>query len=880
MCTALQHIQVNKAAHLLESALPPRVRLVVTLHGPKQSTPTYVNGGEGFSRIAANDETPGLSTEDRHFIELMNREFKRDVNGKWTAALPFCSNRPVLPNNHSQAMRRARILDSSLKKNPTKLGHALEFMKNIFDRNHAEVAPPLKPNEECWYLPIFGVYHPLKPEKIRMVFDSSARFQDLSLNSVLLSGPDLTNSLIGVLMRFRMETVAVVADIEQMFYCFGVAEKHRNFLRFLWYTNNDPTKPLIEYRMTVQVFGNTPSPAVATYGFRLAAIQAENNFGKDVREFVERNFYVDDGLVSLPTTQEARDLIGRTKEALMIHGNLRLHKIASNDPIVMQSFDVKDLVKDLIDLDVAHDDLPTQRSLGLVWDLQKDAFGFELNRKEKPYTRRGVLSCVNSLYDPLGFIAPITIQGKLLLREMTQTPHVDWDAPLPEEFLLKEKTVLIFTDASEVAIAAVAYLFDSHGGEVNLGFIMGKSKVAPKPATSIPRLELCAAVLGVEIATIIRDQLDIGPDCFKFYIDSRIVLGYVYNRTRRLLTYVSNRVQKILNFSRSSQWNFIPTDQNPADHGTKPTVDSALYDSWLRGPIEWLSKEGTTPHHDYDLVDPATDLEIKQDIVVCKRETSTALSWTLRYEKFSSWKNLVRAIMCLRRVIRNWANRKDNDCKNDDGSEYRKAEMLIIQHVQSEVYQQEIPAVKCGKPLPKSSSILRLNPVLDEEGIICVGGRLQRSDFDWFLFPLVNFTPKDIIFYKFLFYDGYLTLQHHKERIEAQGYSLQLTVEPKAIQKIVCKSTGQPGGSLSSVDRSPGSPRKCLCVVQDQDIPPTASVYLSGCTCIECIRPGCANLTFVISITDRASLCLNVWRQDVTSSDRIVVLQETGCDII
>ena len=159
-------------------------------------------------------------------------------------------------------------------------------------------------------------------------------------------------------------------------------------------------------------------------------------------------------------------------------------------------------------------------------------------------------------------------------------------------------------------------------------------------------------------------------------------------------------------------------------------ISIALYDSWLRGPIEWLSKEGTTPHHDYDLVDPAMDIEIKQDIVVCKAETFTALSWTLRYEKFSSWKNLVRAIMCLRRVVRNWASRKKNDCKNNDGSEYRKAEMLIIQHVQSEVSQQEISAVKGERPLPKSSSILRLNPVLDEEGIIRVGGRLQRSDFD------------------------------------------------------------------------------------------------------------------------------------------------------
>ncbi|XP_062605214.1 uncharacterized protein LOC134267000 [Saccostrea cucullata] len=138
---------------------------------------------------------------------------------------------------------------------------------------------------------------------------------------------------------------------------------------------------------------------------------------------------------------------------------------------------------------------------------------------------------------------------------------------------------------------------------------MGKSKVAPRPATSIPRLELCAAVLGVEIATIIRDQLDINADHFKFYTDSRIVLGYVYNRTKRFLTYVTNRVQRILSFSKSSQWNYIPTDQNPADHGTKSTIDSALYDSWLSGPIEWLRLEdtGDGPAPTYDLVDPTMD---------------------------------------------------------------------------------------------------------------------------------------------------------------------------------------------------------------------------------------------------------------------------------
>lgn len=118
-------------------------------------------------------------------------------------------------------------------------------MGKILDNNHAEVAPELSDGEECWYLPLFGVYHPKKPDQIRGVFDSSAKFKGVSLNDVLLSGPDLSNSLLGVLIRFRKEMVAVTADVQHMFHCFLVREDHRNFLRFLWYKYNDLEKEII-----------------------------------------------------------------------------------------------------------------------------------------------------------------------------------------------------------------------------------------------------------------------------------------------------------------------------------------------------------------------------------------------------------------------------------------------------------------------------------------------------------------------------------------------------------------------------------------------------------------------------------------------------------
>lgn len=95
-------------------------------------------------------------------------------------------------------------------------------MQKLFDHKHVEVALPVYEEEEVWYLPVFGVYHPRKPDQIRGVFDSSATFRGLSLNDVLMSGPDLNNSLLGVLIRFRKEPVAITADIQQMFHCFYV----------------------------------------------------------------------------------------------------------------------------------------------------------------------------------------------------------------------------------------------------------------------------------------------------------------------------------------------------------------------------------------------------------------------------------------------------------------------------------------------------------------------------------------------------------------------------------------------------------------------------------------------------------------------------------
>ena len=248
--------------------------------------------------------------------------------------------------------------------------------------------------------------------------------------------------------------------------------------------------------------------------------------------------------------EEAISLLKRTQEALKLEGNLRLYKICSNSCQTLSAFNKIYLAKDLRDLDFDHSNLPLQRSLGVCWDLHTDSFTFRVNIDEKPYTRRGVLPVVNGLYDPLGFATPVTIGGKLLFRQAMVEP-VEWDQPLPDDFhsnfISWRETVtylegvniprtycfptstkgspidlFVFSDASEKAIAVVAYLRTvDEDGRSNLGFVMGKTKVAPKRNHTIPSLELhvYAAVMDEEVFETVLGELEFELDRVTLFTD-------------------------------------------------------------------------------------------------------------------------------------------------------------------------------------------------------------------------------------------------------------------------------------------------------------------------------------------------------------------------
>ncbi|TWW78623.1 hypothetical protein D4764_11G0007440 [Takifugu flavidus] len=615
--------------------------------------------------------------------------------------------------------------------------HYIKFMQQMIENDQAEPAPPIGKGTECWYLPTFGVYHPQKPDQIRVVFDSSAEYEGISLNDVLLKGPDLNNSLLGVLMRFRKNPVALTADVQQMFYCFIVQEEHRDYLRYLWYEDNDVNKKVVEFRMKVHVFGNSPSPAVAIYCMRRAAETGEEEHGSDARQFVERQFYVDDGLTSVPTCKEAVNLLTRTKE-MLAESNLRLHKVASNKKEVMEAFSPEDLAKDLKDLELGVDPLPLQRSLGLSWNLEADCFTYLVSQEEKPFTRRGVLSTTE-------WDAPLSPKKEsewnlwkdsLKALEDLQIPRCYISTPLSSN---QRKELCIFSDASTKAIGAVAYLrITDTEGQHNVGFVMGKSKLAPRPAHTIPRLELCAAVLAVELYELIRDEIDVEVDVVKFFTDSKIVLGYICNSTRRFYMYVSNRVIRIRRSTHPDQWHYVPTELNPADVATRTIPSTQLQRSiWFSGPafLYHDKTRETMESSSFSLVDPEADEEIRPEVKTFVTKTSNGQLGSHRFERCSSWTGLNKTIARLIHIGTSYrrsvnAGKKGWRCFKEEVSlhELSQSKTVIIRSVQQEAFKEELKCLGKGHKMPGRSTLERLNPIIDEEGLLRIGGRLSSAD--------------------------------------------------------------------------------------------------------------------------------------------------------
>ena len=227
------------------------------------------------------------------------------------------------------------MLKKRLLKDPVLLTKYKECIEDLLEKGYAKSALATSVEGKTWYLPHHAVFHPAKPGKVRVVFDCSAKYRGSSLNDQLLQGPDLTNSLVGVLTRFREESVALMADIEAMFHQVRVKPDDSNALRFLWWPNRDLNAQPQEFMMTVHLFGGVSSPSCANFALRKTA-DDNQGFDPEIVNTVKRNFYVDDCLKSVKSEQDGISL-AKDLTNLLEKGGFRLTKWLSNSREVVES---------------------------------------------------------------------------------------------------------------------------------------------------------------------------------------------------------------------------------------------------------------------------------------------------------------------------------------------------------------------------------------------------------------------------------------------------------------------------------------------------------------------------------------------------------------
>ena len=432
-----------------------------------------------------------------------------------------------LPDNFRLAKKRFQYLRKRLVANPDLLEMYEKVIKEYVTKGYARrmlksEAAIVTPR--TWYLPHHPVLNPNKPGKVRVVKDAAATYDGVSLNSSLKTGPDLMNSLVGVILRFRSGKIAIAADIEGMFHQVRVPEADRDSLRFLWSDKMDSGDDPFVMQMNVHIFGAKDSPTCANFALKQTARDNQHKFDALTFETALRAFYVDDLLKSVNSVEVATSLALELID-MMKCGSFRLTKFVSNSNEVINALPASEVSPSItFNIDTEN----TLRALGISWEVKSDRFTFQINLPDSPHSKRGVLRVTCSLFDPMGFLMPFIPIAKILLQELWRRGY-GWNDPIDDESTaywqkwldvaknvtnvyidrcyfdiisnpIVEVQLHIFNDASELAYGSVGYFrFTLKAGGYACRFIMSKSKLAPIKTVTLPRLELNAAVTGVRM---------------------------------------------------------------------------------------------------------------------------------------------------------------------------------------------------------------------------------------------------------------------------------------------------------------------------------------------------------------------------------------------
>ena len=624
------------------------------------------------------------------------------------------------------------------------------------------------------------------------MFDASAAVDGVSLNSRLHAGPKLQRDLVEVLTRFRKKPVAAVCDISEMYLQISLEPDQRRYHRFLW-RDLDNDRPPDVYEFQRVVFSVNASPFLAQYVTQQHARTNADTLPL-AADAVLSSTYMDDTMTSVEDSRTARQLYD---ELAMLWQKAGLHarKWLSNSTDVLAAIPPADRVGQL-----SLDDgelLPSVKTLSLLWNSATDEFSYSyrpVDVNAAAVTKRSFLKRIAKIFDPLGLITPFTVRAKTLLQQMWLA-GCDWDEPVTEALndqairwfselpalstvtvprCLRQgndaptaTTLHVFTDASEQAYGAVGYLRHEYpNGSVSCRIVSSKVRVAPLTATSIPRLELMGAVIGLRIAEATARALEVPLQEVHFWTDSQNVLGRIRNASRHFKPFVANRVGEIHRVTELSQWQHVATKSNPADLLTRGLTASQLAecDLWWNGPPFLIEPEDAWPAGP---VQPAVF-----DTTEMKRQINVHSHLTFQHQRnvlnrldptrFSDWTRLVRVRSWVIRFITNCLSTAEHRTTGEITlEEFRDVELSIIQLAQRQAFRDEIGLLDVRRPVRPDSKIASLNPTLDEDNVLRAKTRLEFAE--------VNFETRHPIILPRRNWVTTLIVKKHHEQLHHVG---------------------------------------------------------------------------------------------------------------
>lgn len=661
---------------VLTGKLDPSCRPPSTVASLVASTCALDEVVQRFWEVEEPPKTRLAAPEDEECESLYANSVRQDPDGRYVVPI-LLKDRPMLGDSYKHSLSRLVNLEKRLTKHGQLKEDYATFMREYEHLNHMQRVKSESPAGQ-YFIPHHCVIRPdSATTKLRVVFDASCKSSNgRSLNDLVYTGPKLQADIVDILTKFRLHAVVFTSDIAKMYREILIRPEDRRWQHILW--RDTPSDSVCEYELRTVTYGVSSSPFLAIRTLQQLAADHGATWPR-AAEVIRHDVFMDDVITGAPSIEQALQLQDELTQLLQC-AQFKLHKWTSNSPAFL-----KHLPSEHVQVPKSFSEETNQATLkilGVQWDPVGDFFTYSASPVSVECTKRSILSNVARIFDPLGWLTPVTLIAKLLLQDLWRL-KLTWDESVPydlariwHEFvselnnlhLIKFPRLVVppeattfqligFCDGSTKAYGCCVYLRAVSTSSVTLHLLIAKSKVAPLKPLTVNRLELCGATLLSRVLahlfTLLKDKINITDQIA--FTDSSTVLSWLNTEPHKLKTFVAHRVVQATDAVPASKWKHVSTVENPADYCSRGLSCSELAacKRWWSGP-DWLTCESARWPMSREPEPQNVHVELKSSSFVShsdeeKEENSVHTLLT----RFSSFTRMQRTIAYCIRFIRN-----------------------------------------------------------------------------------------------------------------------------------------------------------------------------------------------------------------------------------